>query len=1556
MNYILNSEVVDEKTKVIQSVVNFYFLESCGGRFKISYLFRPYLYLETVPGSEFAVAEFLSRKYHFVQVEHVEKENLDLKNHLSGLKSKYLRVSFPSTVEHVQFRRDLFPQIRKNQKAKEKSTEYTTLLAEYMEEGKGDKYADVSPLEQIMDIREYDLPFDMRVCIDGRFFVGHWYTVVGLDLATQKPLIELNPSLVEPPEPIICAFDIETTKAPLKFPDASEDQIMMISYMIDGSGFLIVNRQIISEDIDNFEYTPKPEFVGEFVVFNEENEQKLLLRFFDHLLKIKPSIMVTYNGDFFDWFVFSWPFVDARANFHGININKYLGFYKDSQDEYKHFNCVHMDAFSWVQRDSYLPMGSQSLKAATREKLRYDPIELDPEEMVPMARNQPKVLANYSVSDAVSTYYLYTKYVHPFIFALCTIIPLSPDDVSWGLRKGSGTLCEALLMVQAFHSNIIFPNKQIIKENKMTLDGHLIDSETYVGGHVEAIESGVFRSDIACRFKLDVEALEQLKEEVRPTLEHSLCNDAKILLSEVLNFESICEQIEQSLDALIEKPLRTEHPELYHLDVGAMYPNIILTNRLQPPAIVNEEQCMACIYNAPDAKCKRKMDWVWRGECIPASKGEYDRLMMQLEQERFGKPPKPFNALPKEERIKISKKRITEYCKTAYKRLHDTKIEQRNTTICQREHSFYVDTVRAFRDRRYEYKEMHKKAKASVEAIPSSHLADRKSAQSRVILYDSLQMAHKCILNSFYGYAGIVCHTGANIIREARQLIERIGRPLELDTDGIWCLLPSSFPQNFVFETLNGKKIKISYPAAVLNALVKDRFTNEQYHTIIDDGECIISSENSIFFEVDGPYYAMILPASKEEGKKLKKRYAVFNFDKTLAELKGFEVKRRGELAIIKYFQTEVFKCFLKGSTLEEIYSNVALEANYWLSILYDQGRALSLSELFELIGESKNMSRALEDYGSQKSTSITTAKRLAEFLGEGMVKNRGLACKFIVSRFPIDEPVTERTIPQAIFDSEPNIRSRFLRRWTKCTHLDFADENVFRELIDWQYYIERLNSCIQKIVTIPAALQGLPNPVPKVPHPQWLENKRKERVEMHIQPRITDLFKSIPTNTPRSNKTKSLQSTPWSLKSKKSTTTTNIEQSRKSLFGKEKENKEDDKLLQILNDVDDDIENQPSTSTSLIEKQQISTTTIIQQNEEIIEIDEQEINIVEITQQQPKNKNIKKPEKSKMVKQREAKRLAISQHFFRRLNRADYDLNKQSLVKKTWKENGFSQWLNYLKDLWRFQYLARKREEETLEADNSLANIPSTSTAILGGGPVVKRKHCWQIIQILETKFPGQFTLFALVDDIIRRINLIVPRTVYVDDIEIRQNSIGQLVQKLLPRQRPSANLYEFCIDEAVFSTKMIDLNVQMCLMRINGIYETKIPLMFKTIFHSGVNCNIDGKNVNNELSLEQINKIDNPSIFQFSDFNFSTLPIIYLYEYLHSGRLILSLFMPKFGKAFIFVVNREPVDLLNLNNFYLNELNRFINQKLIKEDEFIGLEQCKKNFFNRNLPKCIN
>lgn len=55
------------------------------------------------------------------------------------------------------------------------------------------------------------------------------------------PIITLRSDLIERPEPIVLAFDIETTKMPLKFPDANTDQIMMISYMIDAQGNIQYN-------------------------------------------------------------------------------------------------------------------------------------------------------------------------------------------------------------------------------------------------------------------------------------------------------------------------------------------------------------------------------------------------------------------------------------------------------------------------------------------------------------------------------------------------------------------------------------------------------------------------------------------------------------------------------------------------------------------------------------------------------------------------------------------------------------------------------------------------------------------------------------------------------------------------------------------------------------------------------------------------------------------------------------------------------------------------------------------------------------------------------------------------------------------------------------------------------------------------------------------------------------------------------------------------------------------------------------------------------------------
>lgn len=887
--------------------------------------------------------------------------------------------------------------------------------------------------------------------------------------------------------------------------------------MIDGQGFLITNREIVSEDIADFDYTPKPEYEGPFMIFNEPDEKAVLERFFEHIKEARPTVIVTYNGDFFDW-----PFVEARASVLGIDMYQEIGFRKNSEDVYHCDYCAHMDAFCWVNRDSYLPQGSRGLKAVTVAKLGYDPDELDPELMTPYASERPQTLAEYSVSDAVATYYLYMKYVHPFIFSLCTIIPLGPDDV---LRKGTGTLCEMLLMVQAYQKNILLPNKhQAPKESFW--DGHLLESETYVGGHVESIEAGVFRSDIPYNFAIDTTAIDELLRDLDNALTFSITVEEKKKLEDVENYYEVKAQITEKLMQLKNTPNRNERPSIYHVDVASMYPNIMTTNRLQPDSMIQESDCAACDFNRPGKTCDRRMPWSWRGEFLPAKRDEYNMIRHALENEKFpgrhpNAPSRTFQDLSYDEQASLVKKRLQEYCKKIYHKIHDAETIEREAIICQRENPFYVDTVKNFRDRRYDFKGKQKVWKGKTEALKASGApnAEIEEAKKMIVLFDSLQLAHKVILNSFYGYvmrkgsrwysmemAGVTCLTGARIIQMARQLVERIGRPLELDTDGIWCILPATFPENFAFKLKNGKKLAISYPCVMLNHLVHARFTNHQYQTLVDPTtfKYETHSDNTIFFEVDGPYKAMILPTSKEEDKNLKKRYAVFNHDGTLAELKGFEVKRRGELKLIKIFQTQIFKFFLEGSTLTDCYASVAKVANRWLDVLHQHGSTLADEELIDLICENKSMTKTLEEYGAQKSTAITTAKRLAEFLGEQMVKDKGLNCKYIISSRPRTSPVTERAIPVAIFSAEDSVKKYFLRKWLK---EDPGDEVDPRDVIDWEYYLERLGSVIQKLITIPAALQKVKNPVPRVPHPDWLERRIRIKEDKFQQKKMTDMF-----------------------------------------------------------------------------------------------------------------------------------------------------------------------------------------------------------------------------------------------------------------------------------------------------------------------------------------------------------------------------------------------------------------------------------------------------------------
>lgn len=1439
----------DPETFKVYSCIDLYFVSQDGSSFKSKYKFRPYFYAATKEKVEMDVESYLRRRYEsqIANIEIVEKEDLDLKNHLSGLRRSYLRISFDTVQQLMNVKNDLLHVVERNRTKMEAAEAYESILMVKREQKPQDF------LDCIIDLREYDVPYHVRFAIDNDVRSGQWYDV---SVSNTGVMLERRTDLLQRAEVRVCAFDIETTKLPLKFPDAEYDMIMMISYMVDGKGYLIINRECVGEDIENLEYTPKPEYEGIFEVMNVKNEVELLRCWFAHMQELKPGVYVTYNGDFFDW-----PFLESRAAHHGFKMSNEVGFQCDKiQGECRSRFACHLDCFAWVKRDSYLPQGSQGLKAVTKAKLGYDPLEVNPEDMVRFAKDKPQMMASYSVSDAVATYYLYMTYVHPFIFSLATIIPMSPDEV---LRKGSGTLCEMLLMVQAYKANVICPNKHQAELEKF-FNNRLLESETYIGGHVECLESGVFRSDLPTYFKLDPSAYEQLINNLDRDLQYAIRVEGKMDLESVCNYDEVKNAIKEKLQKLRDEPIREESPLIYHLDVAAMYPNIILTNRLQPPSIVTDEVCTACDFNRPGKTCLRKLEWVWRGETFMAKKSDYYHLKKQIESEIVdmseGQLSKSFLDLPKAEQQLKLRDRLKKYCQKAYKRVLDKPVaELREAGICMRENPFYVDTVRSFRDRRYEYKGLNKVWKGKLsEAKASGNSIKIQEAQDMVVLYDSLQLAHKCILNSFYGYvmrkgarwysmemAGVVTYTGAKIIQNARLLVEKIGKPLELDTDGIWCALPGSFPENFSFKTKDSKrKLTISYPCVMLNVDVAQNNTNDQYQTLTDpiNKTYTTHSECSIEFEVDGPYKAMILPASKEEGILIKKRYAVFNDDGTLAELKGFEIKRRGELKLIKVFQAELFHKFLHGSTLEECYSSVASVANGWLDLLDNQGKDIADSELLDYISESSTMSKSLVDYGQQKSCAVTTAKRLADFLGETMVKDKGLRCQYIVACEPRGTPVSERAVPVAIFETDIEIMKFYLRKWCKIS----SDVGI-RSIIDWSYYKQRLSSAIQKIITIPAAMQKVANPVPRVVHPDWLHKKVREKDDKFRQRKLVDIF---------------------ALKNK------------------------------------DDAPNGGSGD--------ISTNHIV--NEKIVEDLEDFGN--------KKGSSIIRPRP--LVRHYEGN---SERHPVKSMCQADDHQEEARVLNTNSAENidrniDYQGWLELKKRKWKDALDKRKRQRLGNLQTPYIYNGVSKQSAGTKNHKEANGRHgvssyftrhevaltrChWQIIQLVPSSTSGQFFAWVLVDGIMLKIPIVVPRVFYLNSKASKTEEFpGRRVNKILPHGKRSCNLVEVTIDEDQFRIESKKLASLLADPEIEGVYETKVPSDFGAILQIGCVCKVDKtakkRDAQDSWCLTELHMKTTAECSYLEQ----SISFFYLYHSISEGRAIFASYLPALRTISVVVVN---------------------------------------------------
>ena len=230
IGYLFNIKpykITDENRKEIACLL-LYFSEESGGVFKCYQKYEPYFYVLTRDNVRSEVVGTLSKHFGGIinRIEIVDKVDLNKPNHLSGITTQYIKLSFNNVQDLTNTRNKIRQKIRP---------------------GKRDNYQDY--LEAIEDTREHDVIYYTRVCIDLNIRCGLWYNIT---FRNGIPTFKLMPEKLANPNLRILAFDLETMKQPLKFPDTDKDPIMMISYMIDGQGFLIINREIVSADIDDF--------------------------------------------------------------------------------------------------------------------------------------------------------------------------------------------------------------------------------------------------------------------------------------------------------------------------------------------------------------------------------------------------------------------------------------------------------------------------------------------------------------------------------------------------------------------------------------------------------------------------------------------------------------------------------------------------------------------------------------------------------------------------------------------------------------------------------------------------------------------------------------------------------------------------------------------------------------------------------------------------------------------------------------------------------------------------------------------------------------------------------------------------------------------------------------------------------------------------------------------------------------------------------------------------------------------------------------------------------
>jgi len=279
-------------------------------------------------------------------------------------------------------------------------------------------------------------------------------------------------------KPTILAVDIETSNKK-GVPDTTIDEILMISLWSNhGVKKVLLTKECNEKNTECF-----------------KNEKEMLQRFNKIIDETKPSIIVTYNGDGFDW-----PFLRDRMNKY--KLGRYYGYDGSSMTIIKKRvgasakikGLAHVDLYIFVSKilSPQLKTATLDLGSVSKELINNTKKEIDWEEFyTDWDEGNLKRIVEYSLVDAQVTYELFDK-LKPTLYEMARLVNRPLYETC---RSSYSSLVENYLINRAKEF------KQEIPSRPSGEDVMARRRVTFVGGYVHQPNPGIYENIAVVDFR-----------------------------------------------------------------------------------------------------------------------------------------------------------------------------------------------------------------------------------------------------------------------------------------------------------------------------------------------------------------------------------------------------------------------------------------------------------------------------------------------------------------------------------------------------------------------------------------------------------------------------------------------------------------------------------------------------------------------------------------------------------------------------------------------------------------------------------------------------------------------------------------------------------------------------------------------------------------------------------------------------------------------------------------------------------------------------------------------